>query len=48
MVTGKIVWGNYYQILSGVTAEDYVAFPYGKNVKAGAPTEISDYRTLYG
>ena len=48
VVTGKIVWGNYYQILSGVTAEDYVAFPYGKNVKAGAPTEISDYRTLYG
>ena len=48
VVTGKIVWGSYYQILSGVTAEDYVAFPYGKNVKAGAPTEISDYRTLYG
>ena len=48
VVTGKIVWGNYYQILSGVTAEDYVAFPYGKNVKAGASTEISDYRTLYG
>ena len=48
VVTGKIVWGNYYQILSGVTAEDYVAFPYGKNVKAGASTEVSDYRTLYG
>ena len=48
VVTGKIVWGSYYQILSGVTAEDYVAFPYGKNVKAGASTEISDYRTLYG
>ena len=48
VVTGKIVRGNYYQILSGVTAEDYVAFPYGKNVKAGAPTEIGDYRTLYG
>lgn len=48
VVTGKIVWGSYYQILSGVTAEDYVAFPYGKNVKAGASAEISDYRTLYG
>ena len=47
VVTGKTVWGTYIQILSGVTADDYVAFPYGKAVKAGAPTETGDYQTLY-
>lgn len=47
VVTGKTVWGSYIQILSGVTADDFVAFPYGKAVKAGAPTETGDYQTLY-
>ena len=48
VTTGKTVWGSYVQVLSGVTAEDAIAFPYGKNVKAGAATEAGDYSTLYG
>ena len=48
VTTGKTIWGSYKEILSGVTAEDKVAFPYGKNVKVGAATEIGDYSTLYG
>ena len=35
--TGEQVWG-YIRILSGLTEEDYIAFPYGKNVKDGAKT----------
>ena len=47
VVTGKSIWGSYTQILSGLTAEDLVAFPYGKNVKPGAkavPGDINDLR----
>ena len=35
--TGEQVWG-YVRILSGLTEADYIAFPYGKNVKDGAKT----------
>ncbi|MBR4308824.1 MAG: HlyD family efflux transporter periplasmic adaptor subunit [Oscillospiraceae bacterium] len=35
--TGTIQWG-YTAILSGLTEEDWIAFPYGKEVKDGAPT----------
>ena len=48
VVTGKTVWGSYKEILSGLTTEDKIAFPYGKNVKVGASTELGDYSTLYG
>ena len=47
VTTGKSLWGNYTQILEGLTAEDLVAFPYGKTVKEGAPTVESDPSTLY-
>lgn len=47
VVTGKSVWGSYTQILSGITVDDLIAFPYGKNVKPGVPTEQGDYSTLY-
>ena len=47
VTTGKSLWGSYTQILSGLTAEDYIAFPYGKTVKEGAPTEESDLSALY-
>ena len=47
VTVGKSLWGSYKEILSGVTAEDKVAFPYGKNVKDGAPTQDGDYSTLY-
>ena len=47
VTTGKSLWGSYTQILEGLTAEDFIAFPYGKTVKEGAPTEESDLSVLY-
>ena len=45
---GRVLWGSYYEILSPLSNEDYLAFPYGKHVKPGAPTVESDLSTLYG
>lgn len=47
VTTGKSLWGSYTEIRSGLTADDYVAFPYGKNVKPGAGTQEGDPSTLY-
>ena len=44
---GKVLWGSYYEILSPLSEDDLLAFPYGKHVKAGAPTVESDISTLY-
>lgn len=44
---GKVLWGSYYEILSPLSEEDCIAFPYGKHVKPGAPTVESDLSTLY-
>ncbi len=39
--TGKIIDGGYaVEIISGLTASDYIAFPYGKDVKEGVRTVI--------
>ena len=46
--TGKALWGSYMEILEGLSEEDMVAFPYGKNVKAGAPAVEGDMSDLYG
>ena len=48
VTTGKSLWGSYTQILSGLTAEDLVAFPYGKQVKPGVPAVEGDMSNLYG
>ena len=48
VTTGKSLWGSYTEILEGLTAEDLVAFPYGKNVKVGAVTREGDMGNLYG
>ena len=48
VTTGKDLWGSYTEILEGLTAEDLVAFPYGKNVKPGAKAEEGDMSNLYG
>lgn len=38
---GKIIYNGYYiEIKSGVTLEDYVTFPYGKEVKEGVRTRL--------
>lgn len=47
VTTGRSLWGSYTEILDGLTEEDMIAFPYGKAVKEGAPTQEGDYSTLY-
>lgn len=47
VTTGKSLWGSYTEILSGITPEDLIAFPYGKNVREGAQTVESDLSALY-
>ena len=44
---GKSIWGSYTEIRSGITEEDYIAFPYGKSVKAGSATVEGDISNLY-
>ncbi len=48
VTTGKALWGSYTEILSGLSEEDLVAFPYGKNVKPGAVAQEGDMSNLYG
>ena len=48
VTTGKDLYGSYTEILGGLTAEDLVAFPYGKNVKDGAAAVEGDMSNLYG
>ena len=33
---------EYIEVVSGLTEDDYIAFPYGKNVVEGAKTKISE------
>lgn len=44
---GKSLWGSYTEILSGLTEDDLIAFPYGKTVKEGAPAQEGDVSDLY-
>ena len=49
VTTGKSLWGSYTEILDGLTAEDYLAFPYGKYVRDGAQAvACEDMSQLYG
>jgi len=48
VTTGKALWGSYTEVLDGLTADDYIAFPYGKTVVEGADTVESDLSELYG
>ena len=48
VTTGKALWGSYMEILSGLSEEDLVAFPYGKNVKPGAIAQEGEMSDLYG
>ena len=47
VTTGKNLWGSYTEVLSGLTPDDLIAFPYGKFVKEGAKAVESDISTLY-
>ena len=48
VTTGKSLWGNYTEIRAGITEEDLIAFPYGKQVKPGAKAVEGDMGDLYG
>lgn len=45
--TGGSLWGNYTEIISGITSEDFIAFPYGRNVKEGSKTRRASSEMLY-
>ena len=45
--TGAILYGYYQEIKSGLTSEDLITFPYGKNVKEGVKTETVDSPSMY-
>ena len=46
--TGKSIWGEYTQIRGGLSMDERIAFPYGKNVKEGAETVDAEISELYG
>lgn len=48
LTTGVTLWGSYVQVLDGLTQEDTIAFPYGKNAKEGAKTQLATLDELYG
>lgn len=45
--TGRDLWGSYTQIRGGLTIDDYVAFPYGRDVVEGAHTQEATTDHLY-
>ena len=47
VTTGKSLWGSYTEIRSGLSEDDRVAFPYGKNVKSGAKVVDGEIADLY-
>lgn len=40
--TGKVIQGQTIEIISGLSIDDAVAFPYGKNLKEGLKTKITE------
>ena len=40
--TGKVSYGTIIEIKEGLSMEDRIAFPYGKNVKEGTPVKAQD------
>jgi hypothetical protein len=47
VVIGKRLGGYAVEIKSGLTLDDNIAFPYGKNVKEGTKTVITDTSSFY-
>ena len=45
--TGPSLYGSYTMIVSGLSKDDCVAFPYGSNLKVGSPTEEANTSELY-
>ncbi len=48
VVTGRKLWGENTEIVSGLSIEDYIAFPYAKATEPGAKTVEGTVEELYG
>lgn len=44
--TGKVIWGSYIEIKGGISYDDMICFPYGKDVKEGVKTRRTE-KVLY-
>lgn len=44
--TGKVVWGSLIEVKGGISYDDLICFPYGKDVKEGIATKRSE-KVLY-
>lgn len=44
---GKTVWGEYMEILEGLSVDDAITFPYGKNAKEGRSTVLDENMEAY-
>ena len=42
ITVGKTMSGQYMEVVSGITEDDDIAFPYGKNLREGVKTKISE------
>ena len=40
--TGGTLWGYYIEVKQGLSADDQIAFPYGKSVKEGAAVKLAN------
>ncbi len=45
--TGRDLWGSSVEVLGGLTLEDRIAFPYGRDVVDGAETQDAELDELY-
>ena len=46
--TGSTLYGEYIEVISGLDDNDWLAFPYEKNAKAGTKTNHSTQQELFG
>ena len=46
--TGSTLYGEYIEVVSGLDANDWLAFPYEKSAKSGATTNHSTQQELFG
>ena len=46
--TGRVMYGYVELVGSGLTGEDYIAFPYNKDVRDGAPVKLPNADEAYG
>ena len=47
IVTGQNLWGSWLEVLSGLSEEDYIAFPYGRQTVDGAKVRYAESDELY-